>query len=144
MYLSKFTDYGLRVLVFLAIHPDRKMTIAQIGEHFNMPRNHVMKVVQSLSAAGFVATQPGKKGGVQLPPQGLTIRVGDVVRKLERNLEIIDCDAPLCPISGACNLKSALDEARDAFLAALDRHSLADMVSNGDILRRRIGLDPAA
>jgi len=141
MYLSKFTDYGLRVLVFLALEPERKVTIGEVSDHFAMPRNHVMKVVQSLAAHGFVETQPGKKGGIRLPPQWQDLGVGIIVRRMERSLDIIDCDSPHCPITGACGLKTALDQARDAFLAVLDGYRLGDLLVNRSQLARLFGLE---
>jgi len=129
MQLTRHTDYSLRVLMYLGVNPGRMVTIAEISEAYDISRNHLMKVVHELGGLGFIQTFRGKQGGIQLARPLEEVNVGDVVRQMEENLDIINCDAPMCPIETVCILRGALDEARDAFLAVLDDYSLADLVN---------------
>jgi len=127
MQLTRYTDYSLRVLMYLAINPDRLVTISEISEAYAISRNHLVKVVHELGARGYIHTQRGKLGGISLggPPED--INIGDVVRHTEKTLDVVNCTAPACPILSACDLMSVLFEARDSFLAVLDRYTLADI-----------------
>lgn len=129
MQITHFTDYSLRVLIFLALQETGELiTIHDIAEEFTIPRNHLIKVVQRLGQLGYVETVRGKGGGIRLGKSMAKIRIGNVVRDMESNLEIIDCAEPPCLFRDGCRLKTALDEARDAFLDVLDRYTLGDLV----------------
>ena len=128
MLLTRQTDYGLRMLIYLALHPDRRATAMEIADAFQVSQNHLLKLIQRLAAAGVLHTYRGKGGGVVLARPAKTIRVGDVVRELEQGLEVIDCNRPLCPIAPACDLREVLGDARGAFLAVLDDCTLEDVV----------------
>ena len=127
MQLTRYTDYSLRVLMYLAIHPGRLATIGEISDAYAISRNHLVKVVHELGGRGYVHTQRGKLGGISLARSPADINIGDVVRHTEKNLEVVNCTAPACPILPACDLMSVLFEARDAFLHVLDRDTLADI-----------------
>jgi Rrf2 family nitric oxide-sensitive transcriptional repressor len=129
MQLTRYTDYSLRVLMYLAVHPDRLATITEISDAYSISRNHLVKVVHELGNLGFIKTQRGKLGGIRLACAAKDINVGNVVRKVEKNLNIVNCTDPVCPILPGCDLKSVLFEARDAFLEVLDRHTLADLTN---------------
>jgi len=128
MQLTRHTDYSLRVLMYLGVNPGRMVTIAEISEAYDISRNHLMKVVHELGGLGFVETFRGKQGGIQLARALEAVNVGDVVRQMEENLDIVNCNEPVCPIESVCILREALDEARDAFLAVLDEYTLADLI----------------
>lgn len=131
MQLSRFSDLGLRVLMDLtALAPGASTTIAQVCERFDVPHNHLSKVVQFMAQQGWLHTVRGKGGGLSLawPPE--RYRLGQVIRTLERDAELIDCAEPPCVLRGRCALKGLLDEATQAFYDALDRHSLADAVAS--------------
>lgn len=128
MQLTRQTDYGLRTLIYLALHPGERIPAARIATVFGVSQNHLMKVIGKLSAAGLIETRRGNGGGIALIGLPEAIRVGSVVRILEEELELTNCTRPLCPILPSCRLKSALSQARDAFLAVLDDCSLADLV----------------
>jgi Rrf2 family nitric oxide-sensitive transcriptional repressor len=138
MRLTSYTDFSLRVLIYLALHPDRRPTIAEIAQRYAISRAHLMKVVHQLGVAGYVETTRGKHGGLRLarPPAGLTI--GEVVRRAEPDMHIVACfDAaasPACVIAPACRLKAKLNEARAAFLKVLDDCTLAEVVGNREAL----------
>jgi len=128
MQLTRYTDYSLRVLMYLAVHPERLATITEISTAYDISRNHLVKVVHELGTLGFIQTQRGKQGGIRLAHTPADINVGEVVRKVEKNLNIVNCTEPKCPILPACDLRGILFQARDAFMAVLDDYTLADLI----------------
>lgn len=130
MQITRYTDYSLRVLMYLAIKGSTRVTISEIAEQYGISRNHLVKVVHNLSKLGFVATVRGKTGGMTLARPPAEINVGDVVRRTEKQLDVIDCATPVCPLVPACELRTALSQARDAFLHVLDGYTLHDLVRN--------------
>lgn len=131
MRLTTFTDYSLRVLIFLAAEPDRRATIAEIADAFAIKENHLTKVVHFLAQQGWLTTVRGKGGGMQLAVPPERIGVGAVVRQTEgddRPAECFDAERDQCRITRACRLKGVLREAVRAFHAVLDRYTLADLV----------------
>lgn len=132
MQLTRFSDYTLRVLIYLALHPDRLATIEELAEAYDVSRGHLVKVVHHLGQRSYVETLRGRAGGLRLARPADTIRVGEVVRASEENLALVECFEPAtsrCRIAPACALHPALQEALNAFLAVLDRYTLADLVS---------------
>lgn len=133
MHLTKFTDYSLRVTIYLALHPDGLVTIADIARDYDIPANHLMKVVHRLAQRGYIETVRGKGGGMRLARAPDMINVGDLVRDTEDNMDIAECfDAAKqnCPMLPACALKSVLIEARKSFMATLDFYRLSDIMGN--------------
>jgi len=138
MRLTAFTDYCLRVLIFVASHPDGRATIAEIAQSYGISENHLIKVVHSLGKAGFLSNVRGRGGGLSLPCPADGINVGAVVRHAEGAPVPAACFDPAaarCSIAGVCRLRDALHEAVDAFYAVLDRYSLADLVVNRKTLQ---------
>ena len=131
MRLTVYTDFSLRVLMFLELKGDRLATISEIAKTYGISKNHLMKVVYQLGLAGYVETVRGKGGGIRLarPPENIVL--GEVVRRTESDMALVPCFAPeaaSCAIFRSCRLRHVLSEARDAFLAVLDGCSLADLV----------------
>jgi Rrf2 family nitric oxide-sensitive transcriptional repressor len=143
MKISRHTDYSLRVLVYLDLHRDKNVTIKEIEEAFATPRNHLVKVVHRLAKRGYIRTRRGKGGGMRLARASDQISLRDVVWDMEPNFELMDCDNPGCPISGSCVFKTALAEARESFLAALDKFSVAQMCHDRSRLRTLLGIAAA-
>ena len=131
MRLTTYTDYTLRVLMQLAVRPQDFTTIAKIADSYGISENHLMKVVHQLGVAGYIETVRGRNGGIRLLKRPDDINIGEVVRRIEPDFDLVPCfNAPdACVIEPACVLKDALGKARDAFLAALERHTLADLVA---------------
>lgn len=128
MQLTRYTDYAFRMLIYLSLQPDDvRVTINDIAEHFDIPRNHLIKVAHRLGQLGYVRAIRGKGGGVALGMPPGEIGLGDIVRNMETQLDIVNCDEPLCPIQPQCKLRGILDEARNAFLEILDANTLADL-----------------
>ncbi len=142
MRLTAHTDFGLRVLIYLALHPDKAVPAGEVAEHYGISVHHLRKVVQTLAHTGFVLTVRGKGGGIRLARDPAEIRLGEVVVALEPDMHMAECfrAADACAISPACRLKTALADARAAFLDELDRVTLAEVVGSGRALRRLLGL----
>jgi Rrf2 family nitric oxide-sensitive transcriptional repressor len=133
MRLTAYTDFSLRVLMYLALHPDRRPTIAEIAERYGISKAHLMKVVYQLGLAGYVETSRGKGGGLRLARRLEDMTVGEIVRLTEPDMALVACfdDAqPTCVIAPACRLKGKLTEARAAFLKVLDDCTLAEVMGN--------------
>jgi Rrf2 family nitric oxide-sensitive transcriptional repressor len=131
MKLTTFTDYGLRVLMYLAAAPDERATIAEVAAAFGVSEHHLTKVVHRLGRGGWIRTVRGHGGGFVLAAPASAIRIGAVVRDIEGRAEPAECfraDARPCAIVADCGLRGALAEAVAAFDAALDRRTLADVV----------------
>ncbi len=136
MLLTRQTDYSLRFLMYLALNDARNVTIREVAQTFKEPRNHLMKISQAWARHRYIRTIRGRGGGLRLARAPNAVNLRDVVWDMENTLEIIDCHNPLCPIAGNCVLKKALMEARDHFLAALGKYTLADLVRHKRKLRR--------
>lgn len=123
--------------MYLAIQPEREtlFRIAEITEVFDLSPNHVSKIVHHLGKLGYLQTIRGKSGGFRLGMAPEKINVGELVRALENSLAPIDCSKPYCRLTPACQLKGVLAKAVNAYLAVLDRYTLADIVSNQQELR---------
>ncbi len=136
MLLTRHTDYSVRVLIYVALHDSETVTIPEIARNFTISRNHLKKIVHRLGQLGYLHTARGKGGGIRLARAPRAINLRDIVRDMEPTLEIIDCCNPPCPIAGRCTLKKVLMEARDCFLLALSRYTLADLIRNRKQLLR--------
>lgn len=144
MRLTQYTDYSLRVLIYLALAGDRLSTIQAIADSYHISKNHLTKVVHDLQRAGYVDTVRGKHGGLRLRRAPQELNLGRLVRACERDLAIVECfgEANCCVITPHCTLKSVLGEALDAFLHTLDRYTLADLLQQPGALRRVLGIAP--
>jgi len=138
MKLTSFTDYSLRVLMFLATNAEGRATVAEISAAFDIKENHLTKVVHFLGKQGWLTTLRGKGGGLLLARPANEIRVGRVVRDTEGAAMPAECFAveedSRCPISHCCRLRGVLAEAVDAFYAVLDGYTLADIARNRSAL----------
>ena len=139
MRLTVYTDYTLRVMMYLAASYPRGavVTIEEIAKAYGISRSHLMKIVNELSNNGFVEALRGRAGGVRLarPPEEIT--VGDLVRMAEKDFTVVPChdshEEPQCAILPACNLKRAMRRAVDAFIGELDKMSLAQTITVPDV-----------
>lgn len=130
MRLTMMSDYALRVLLFAAAHPDRLVTIDETQEIYDISRGHLMKIVGVLAGAEMLRSRRGRSGGftLGLPPE--EIGLGDVLRLTEPDFEMVECFSPTnaCAITPFCRLPSIVTDALDAFMAVMDRHTLADLI----------------
>jgi Rrf2 family nitric oxide-sensitive transcriptional repressor len=133
MRLTAFTDYSLRVLIYLAARPGERATIAEIAAAFSVSEHHLTKVVHFLGKTGWLANVRGKGGGLALGELPERICIGDVVRQTEGQPVVAECfgeDGGNCCIAPVCHLRGVLGEAVKGFYAVLDRYTLADLVRN--------------
>ncbi|WP_417496713.1 Rrf2 family transcriptional regulator [Maricaulis sp.] len=130
MRLTSFTDFGLRALMRMASDPDRAYSTAELADEFGLSRHHLTKIMATLAQAGIVTTRRGGGGGARLGRPAREISLGDIIRVLENDQALVNCfaaDGGNCSITPHCRLKSRLREAETAFLAQLDRSTLADV-----------------
>lgn len=132
MRLTNFSDYALRVLMYAAAAGDRLVTIDETSRYYGISRAHLMKVVNTLTRAGYLRAVRGRAGGLTLGRTAGEIGVGDVIRLTEPDFALVECFTPgnRCAITRCCRLRGALHEALEAFVASLDRYTLADLVKN--------------
>jgi Rrf2 family nitric oxide-sensitive transcriptional repressor len=132
MRLTTFSDYTLRTLTYLALHPDRFVTIAEIAAAYSISGNHLMKVVQTLAGSGDVISLRGPRGGLRLSRPASEIKLGDVIRRTEPDAALTACfgTPDTCVVQSACMLTGILNMALQAFMAVLDNHTLADLVAD--------------
>lgn len=143
MQLTLHTDYTLRVLIHAGVADGKLITINDIAETFDISKQHLMKVVNNLSQKGYLDTVRGKGGGIRLGRPPHDINIGQVVRETEERLQVIGClqRRGYCRIERACVLRGALHDASNAFLAELDRYTLADLIKPQRTLSRLLLLD---
>lgn len=130
MRLTAFTDYSLRVLIYLALSGEQHTTIAQIAQSYGISKNHLMKVVQELSQKGYLIALRGKNGGLRLSRPPSDINIGELVRAMERDLAMAECFGKnnQCVLTPACYLPVLFTEALEAFFAVLDAYTLEDIL----------------
>lgn len=146
MRLTTFTDYSLRVLIYLGARSDQRAAVGEIAVAYGISRNHLMKVILFLADQGYVVTTRGKGGGVQLKLDPGRIRIGEVVRKSEAGSVLVECfstDTSECRIESACKLRSAFHKAVQAFYAVLDTYTLADLIVNRAAVMRLLHIAQA-
>ncbi len=141
MQLTSYTDYGLRVLLYLMSQPERRATTREIAEAYGISLNHLTKVTKDLTKAGWLIGTRGVGGGVRLAAHAPDLRLGEIVRRTE-NFELLECfdlKTNTCSIAKCCELRGVLYRARKAFFDVLDGTTLRDVAGNADVLRAHFG-----
>lgn len=130
MHITRYTDYSLRVLIYLALQQERLATIQQIADSYDISKNHLMKVVHQLTLKGYVESVRGKNGGLRLHRRPEDINIGVLVRETEQDMNLVECfsNDNQCCITPVCGLKKILAEALQTFLDTLDQYTLADIL----------------
>lgn len=139
MRLTVYTDYSLRLLMYIAMHQGKLCTIEEVSKAYNISKNHLMKVAHELGLKGFIEAVRGRGGGLRLAKPASEIRVGDVVRMTEPDFTLVECfdhQKNRCVITPACRLISVIAEAERAFLLSLNRYTIAEMVVEPQKLKR--------
>lgn len=132
MQLTLYTDYSFRVLIYLSIHKDERVSIEEIAQYYNISKDHLIKVVNHLGKEGFIKTIRGRKGGIEMCKNPQQVKVGDIVRAMEPTLNLVECFDPKtnkCAVTPSCNLKNILFKANKAFMNELDQYTLDDMIT---------------
>ncbi|WP_341312289.1 Rrf2 family transcriptional regulator [Paraburkholderia sp. IMGN_8] len=146
MRLTDYTDYSLRVLLYLAVRGEGLSTIQDISDAYGISKNHLMKVVQQLGELGWVETVRGRNGGLRLAEQTNALTLGEIVRATESDFALVGCfpdergERRDCVITPHCRVRGALEAARNAFLAELDRHTIGDVAQPHGPLAALLGL----
>ncbi len=138
MKLTRFTDYSLRVLIYLGLQNNGRVTIKEISESYDISRNHLMKVVSMLTRMGYLDARRGPGGGVALARAASDINIADVITDMEDDLDLVECfcDGKSCIIAPVCELKNSLDKALEAYLGTLRKYTLDDLLSPRAKLRK--------
>lgn len=137
MQLTHFSDFSLRVLLYLSAHPGRWVPLPEIAVAYDVSQNHLAKVVRLLLDLELVETLRGRSGGLRLAREPGAINIGAVVRATEPTVDLVECfdaDRNTCPIAAACGLKAVLLSARESFFRVLDAHTLADFAPRAPAL----------
>ncbi|MFM0054508.1 Rrf2 family transcriptional regulator [Paraburkholderia phytofirmans] len=146
MRLTDYTDYSLRVLLYLAVRGEGLSTIQDISDAYGISKNHLMKVVQQLGELGWVETVRGRNGGLRLAEHTNALTVGEIVRATESDFALVGCfpdqhgERRGCVITAQCRLRGALEAARNAFLTELDRHTIGEVAQPHGPLAALLGL----
>ncbi len=138
MHISRFSDYSLRVLIFLAAG-DERATARTIADAYRISFHHVAKAAQFLAREGFVVATRGRSGGLRLAQPAEEISLGEVLRKSEAGSALVECmkaDDASCAIMPVCELADVLGTAQEAFFTYLDDKTLAEVTSNKACLRK--------
>jgi Rrf2 family transcriptional regulator, nitric oxide-sensitive transcriptional repressor len=133
--LTLYTDYSLRVLVYLARRENESVTITEVADFFKISRNHLVKVVHNLGLKGYLLTTRGRQGGIQLARPAKEIQIGEVVRSTEPDFDLVECfnsATDHCVITRSCSLKGALFNARAGFFGVLNEYTLADIAKTSN------------
>jgi Rrf2 family nitric oxide-sensitive transcriptional repressor len=131
MQLTQFSDFSLRVALYLGAHPNRTVSLVEISRAYGISQHHLVKVTQRLVEHGIVSSVRGRNGGLRLGRRPAEISVGQLLRLTEPHFNLVECfdrERNTCPIDRACGLKNALFEAQRAFLQVLDGYTLADFL----------------
>ncbi|CEI51828.1 RrF2 family transcriptional regulator [Acinetobacter bereziniae] len=129
MQLNKFTDYALRILMYISLPRDTPYTIAEIAQDLNVSQNHLVKIVHFMGKQDWLITTRGKGGGLRLNPVILEFRLGHIVRILQGDAQIVECNTPPCVLRSRCGLKGILDQAVEQFYQSLDQYTVADVLN---------------
>ena len=130
MHITRYTDYSLRVLIYLAINQEKISTISDIATSYDISKNHLMKIVQQLNQRGYVLATRGKNGGLKLNQPAADINIGSLVREIEDKNKLVECfgEDNKCVITPSCQLKQVFAEAQDNFFKTLDAYTLQDLL----------------
>ncbi len=142
MKLTRFTDYSLRVLIYLGLQNSGRVTIREISDSYEISRNHLMKVVSNLSRLGYVAAQRGPGGGISLARPAKEINLADVIADMEEDLNMVECFCPngRCAITAVCRLRGILQKALQAYMESLQSHTLEDLLHPAAELEAILGV----
>ena len=128
MQLNKFTDYALRLLMYISRPRDTPYTIAEIARDLHVSQNHLVKIVHFMGKQDWIITTRGKGGGIRLNAETLNLNLGHIVRILQGNNQIVECNTPPCVLRSNCGLKDILDQALEQFYQSLNHYRLVDVL----------------
>ena len=133
MQLNKFTDYALRILMYISRPRESAYTIAEIATDLQVSQNHLVKVVHFMGKQNWLITTRGKGGGIRLHPDAVHLKVGEGVRTLQGENQIVECNNPPCVLRSQCGLKGILDQALEQFYQYLNQYTLGEVLARSNI-----------
>ena len=133
MQLNKFTDYALRILMYISRPRESAYTIAEIATDLQVSQNHLVKVVHFMGKQNWLITTRGKGGGIRLHPDAVHLKVGEAVRTLQGENQIVECNNPTCVLRSQCGLKGILDQALEQFYQYLNQYTLGEVLARSNI-----------
>lgn len=134
MQLSKFTDYAFRVLMYIAHHQEELHTIPHLAENLHVSQNHLVKVVHFMAKQHWLITTRGKGGGIKVSSLVLSMPIGEVIRTLQGDPKLVNCNSPMCVLKPHCRLKNLLDEALETFYHSLNQYTIAQCINSTDLI----------
>lgn len=134
MQLNKFTDYGLRVLMYISQPREELYIVTELAKNLQVSQNHLVKIVHFMSKQQWIFTSRGKGGGIKINPEVLDIPLGEIVRVLQDDPQIINCAEPPCVLRPQCGLKDILDHALHEFYDSLNQYTLASILAQEKII----------
>ncbi|HYP64691.1 MAG TPA: Rrf2 family transcriptional regulator [Acidocella sp.] len=142
MRLTRYTDFAIRMVLYLAAHEERLCSIGEIAQAYGISQNHLMKVASDLAGTGYVHSLRGRGGGIRLARPTDEINIGQMVRHTEGKVDLVGCGE--CALAPACGMVCAFKEATEAFFKSLEKYSLTDIMTKGkpDQLRRILAANP--
>ncbi len=135
MRLTRYTDFSIRMMLFLAAHEDQLCSIGEIAEAHGISKNHLMKVASDLAASGYVQSLRGRSGGLRLARPASQINIGQMVRHTEGKVDLVGCGD--CVLAPACGMVCVFRDAVENFFTTLERYTLADIMAKGQVDRLR-------
>ncbi|QCE33560.1 Rrf2 family transcriptional regulator [Acetobacteraceae bacterium] len=142
MRLTLQTDYGCRILIYLAVREGELVSAADVAEAYDIPLNHVKKIITHLVKGKYVVSLRGRNGGIKIARLASEIRLGEVIRYLDEGGNLLRCmDESItkeeknlfCILSAGCHLKSLLAEAQATFLEKMNQSTLKDIIGPCEI-----------
>jgi len=146
MQLTRFTDYSLRALIYIALRKEL-CTINEIANAYAISSNHLLKIIHNLAKLGVIETIRGKNGGITMAQNPADINLGELIIKLEPNFDLVPCfdkEKATCCIAPVCKLKRILFDAKEGFLAVLKEYTLTDILDNRMALKALLSIDEQA
>lgn len=137
MRLTSYSDFSLRVLLYVAVNSEKLVTIKEISEAYEISSNHLMKIIHNLGKMNYIETIRGRNGGIRLSKQPADINIGELIRKTEEDFYLVECfkEDNNCVITPVCSLKHMLNEALNSFFHVLDKYTLEDILTNKSVLK---------
>lgn len=137
MRLTSYSDFSLRVLLYVAVNSEKLVTIKEISEAYEISSNHLMKIIYNLGKMNYIETIRGRNGGIRLSKQPADINIGELIRKTEEDFYLVECfkEDNNCVITPVCSLKHMLNEALNSFFLVLDKYTLEDILTNKSVLK---------
>lgn len=135
MHVSRYTDYSYRVLLYLAVNNQQRVSMAEIAAYYDISREHLRKIVHSLSKLGYIQTYTGKSGGMELKKKPEEINLAQIFTEFEGMEPIIDCEHTHCPLIPTCSLSHVMAKAQNEFMKELKKYHLVDLLHNRQMVK---------